>query len=463
MTEPQHIAVIDIGKTNAKLALVDLATLTEIAVVTRPNVVQAESPWPHYDVEGHWAFLLGALRTFHRDHRVNAISITTHGACAALLAADGSLAAPILDYEYEYPSDIVTAYDALKPDFALTGSPRMVGGLNIGAQLHYQFTTDPTLRDRTAQIVTYPQFWGHRLTGIAATDVTSLGCHTDLWDPHKGAFSNLAAALGVQDEMATVRHPSDILGPILPDIAEATGLDPNTPVCVGIHDSNASLYPHLLSQHAPACVVSTGTWVVAMSLTGNDAVPIPPLDPARDTLINVNALGQAVPSARFMGGREYEVIQNGHPYAPTRQDVTTVLERSLMLLPSVEHGTGPFQGCKMQWRDTEPPVGSGQRSVALSYYLALMTGTCLDLIEGTGPTIVEGPFAHNAEFIAMLKAVTHRPVFTSEAVTGTSIGAALLFNHHEKLPNASSAENPHVGEDLLNYVDRWRTLVQTGR
>ncbi|WP_368188226.1 hypothetical protein [Aestuariibius sp. HNIBRBA575] len=134
-----------------------------------------------------------------------------------------------------------------------------------------------------------------------------------------------------------------------------------------------------------------------------------------------------------------------------------------MLLPSVEYGTGPFQRCKMQWRDTEPPVGSGQRSVALSYYLALMTGTCLDLIEGAGPTIVEGPFARNAEFIAMLKAVTHRPVFTSEAVTGTSIGAALLFDHHEKLPNASSAENPHVGEDLLNYVDRWRTLVQISR
>lgn len=302
MNNLQHIAVIDIGKTNAKLALVDLDTLTELAVVTRPNVVLDGPPWPHYDVDGHWAFLLDALAAFHRDHRVDAISITTHGACAALLAADGTLAAPILDYELEYPADIVVAYDAIKPDFSLTGSPRMVGGLNIGAQLYYQFSTDPTLKDRTAQIVTYPQYWGHRLTGVAATDVTSIGCHTDLWNPYEGAFSDLPATLDILDKIAPVRHPRDILGPILPHISEVTGLDRNTPVCVGIHDSNASLYPHVILRDEPVSVVSTGTWVIAMSLMGREITAIPPLDPDRDTLINVNARGQAVPSARFMGG-----------------------------------------------------------------------------------------------------------------------------------------------------------------
>ena len=86
MTAPRHIAVIDIGKTNAKLALVDLESLTELAVVTRPNVVLPGPPWPHYDVEGHWAFLLDALAHFHRDYGIDAISVTTHGACAVLLA-----------------------------------------------------------------------------------------------------------------------------------------------------------------------------------------------------------------------------------------------------------------------------------------------------------------------------------------------------------------------------------------
>jgi sugar (pentulose or hexulose) kinase len=100
MTTRRHIAVIDIGKSNAKLALVDLTTLSEIAITTRPNIVSSGPPWPHYDVDGHWAFLIEALAVFHKRHGVDAISITTHGACAALLASDGSLEAPILDYEH---------------------------------------------------------------------------------------------------------------------------------------------------------------------------------------------------------------------------------------------------------------------------------------------------------------------------------------------------------------------------
>ena len=61
----RHVAVIDIGKTNAKLALVNLANLSEIAVVTRPNKVLPGPPWPHFDTEGHWEFLLHSLAFFH--------------------------------------------------------------------------------------------------------------------------------------------------------------------------------------------------------------------------------------------------------------------------------------------------------------------------------------------------------------------------------------------------------------
>ena len=458
MTTPRHIAVIDIGKTNAKLALVDLSTLTEMAVVTRPNIVQPGPPYPHYDVDGHWAFLLDALATFHRDHGVDAISITTHGACAALLDATGALVTPILDYEHTYPAEIVEAFDAIKPDFAETGSPKLAGGLNIGAQLHWLFTTDPTLKGRTVQIVTYPQYWGYRLTGVTATDITSIGCHTDLWNPYEGTFSELLMQLDIADKIATVRRPSDILGPILPQIAEATGLAPDTPVCVGIHDSNASLYPHVVSQDGPVSVVSTGTWVIVMSMKAGGAIA---LDPTRDTLVNVNAHEQAVASARFMGGREYEVIQQGQSIDPTEQDVTTVLDGKTMLLPSIASGSGPFQGRQMQWHGVEPDVGSGKRSAALSFYLALMTGTCLNLVGGAGPTIVEGPFARNPEYLAMLQAVTTRAVLTNAAVTGTSIGAAMLFGDDEFPLRLDQIDAALPLDKLRNYADQWLVLADT--
>ncbi len=228
MTGPRHIAVIDIGKTNAKLALVDLYSLTEVAVTTRPNTVLPGPPWPHFDTEGHWAFLKTSLRDFHAEFRIDAISITTHGASVVLLARDGTLAAPVLDYEHTGPDTVSADYDALRPPFAETGSPRLAYGLNVGAQLHWQFRTDPALHGRAAMILTYPQYWAHRLTGVAVTDVTSLGCHTDLWNPHLGQFSTLVDRLNIRAKIAPARRSDEILGPILPEIAAETGLTPGT-------------------------------------------------------------------------------------------------------------------------------------------------------------------------------------------------------------------------------------------
>ncbi|SFI55767.1 FGGY-family carbohydrate kinase [Jannaschia pohangensis] len=459
MTDLRHVAVIDIGKTNAKLALVDMATLTEIAVVTRPNTVLPGPPWPHFDTEGHWAFLLDALKTFHREYGVDAISVTTHGASVALLDHHGDLAAPILDYEHPIPPEIAAAYDALRPAFDRTGSPRLAGGLNVGAQLHYQFAQVADLRARTAHIVGYPQYWGHRLTGVAANDVTSIGSHTDLWEPRSGHLSTLPARLGVADKIAPVRKSGDILGTLRPDIAGTTGLSTATPVVCGIHDSNASLYPHLMMQQGPFSVVSTGTWVIVMTMPGAEVS----LDPARDTLINVNALGDPVPSARFMGGREFEVIQGGHPFAARPEDAQAVLAGEVMLLPAVEPSTGPFQGQPMRWHGPEPAAGSGPRAVALSWYLALMTRECLTLTGATGPTIVEGPFARNPHYLAMLSAAAGRPVLRSQSTTGTSIGAALLFGGAKALTLPDTIAPADDATDLRRYADTWTRRANADR
>ena len=50
----RHVAVIDIGKTNAKLLLIDLATGAEERVFKTPNRVVDAAPYPHFDTEGLW-------------------------------------------------------------------------------------------------------------------------------------------------------------------------------------------------------------------------------------------------------------------------------------------------------------------------------------------------------------------------------------------------------------------------
>jgi sugar (pentulose or hexulose) kinase len=194
--------------------------------------------------------------------------------------------------------------------------------------------------------------------------------------------------------------------------------------------------------------------VMSMGIEQNE------LDPARDTLVNVNALGQPVPSARFMGGREFEMIQQGHKVSPTPQDISDVLEHMVMLLPSVDPSTGPFQGIEMAWHGGKPAVGSGVRAAALSYYLALMTNTCLELTGARGPVIVEGPFGQNQEYLAMLHAVTGRPVYRSEAQTGTSIGAALLFTTDAHVDAPVPSRMPRNASELRRYADTWARLTR---
>lgn len=445
-----HIAVIDLGKTNAKLALVQSDTLEEIAVVTRPNKVLTDGPYPHFDLEGHWAFFLAALRDFQTRFGIDAISVTTHGAAVTLIGHDGA-ALPMLDYEHKGP-DTNRSYDTLRPAFEITGSPRLPMGLNLGAQLHWLFASDPTLKDRTKSIVTYPQYWGYRLTGELATDVTSLGCHTDLWDAYSGTFSPLVDSLGIRDLMAPAKTCSEVLGTITDDVAAQTGIARGTTVRVGIHDSNASLYPHLLGRKGAFSVVSTGTWVICMAMGGDQVT----LDPTRDTLLNVNALGNPVPTARFMGGREYEIIRQGRDITPTYADRDAVLS-GVHLLPAVEPNTGPFAGRASCW--TRPAKTEGQEMISLSYYLALMTDTCLGLVGAKGPTIVEGPFARNADYVAMLAALRPDGVELAASATGTSVGAALLCIQGAHAP-ATERIPVRDGQRLLAYASEWKAMLR---
>ena len=451
----RHIAVFDIGKTNAKIALVDLATRTEIAVQTQPNRVLPGPPYPHFDTEALWAFLIRGLRDLHSSHGIDAISVTTHGACAALLARDGSLAAPVLDYEHTGPDALRAEYAAIRPDFSETGSPHLSMGLNVGAQLHWQFHRDPGLRDRVETLVMWPQYWGFRLTGARATDVTSIGCHADLWNPHLGQLSSLVATLGLTGRIAPPRRPADVLGTITPQVATLTGLPAGTPVACGIHDSNASLLPHLLGRKGAFSVVSTGTWVVVMSVWGTPTT----LQPERDTLVNTNALGQPVPSAKFMGGREHDLIRGGRASVATAADEARVLAQGIMLLPSVVAESGPFPGRVMEWLPALPDEAA--QEVVLGYYLALMTAECLAMTGAAGPVIVEGPFARNRFYLDMLAASVGRPVLVSASQTGTAIGAALLFADAAVKPDADPAPHP-VDPRLAAYAHAWRAHVNAG-
>ncbi|MDP9840440.1 sugar (pentulose or hexulose) kinase [Neorhizobium huautlense] len=453
MSDFKNIAILDIGKTNAKVVVVNAATGDEVAAVRMPNRVLAGPPYPHYDVEAIWSFALDALARFAAEPGYDAISITTHGACAALLDAVGELALPVLDYEHSYPQAIRDAYADLRPPFAETASPPLSAGLNLGAQLHFLKASFPADFSRVATIVTYPQYWAFRLTGVAANEVTSLGCHTDLWCPGSGDYSRLVDTLAIRSLMAPIRSAFDRLGPVLPDIVARTGLAKPVPVFCGIHDSNASLLSHLAARRSSFSVVSTGTWVVSFAVGGNLAA----LDPRRDTLANVDAYGRPVPSSRFMGGREFEMLTSDWP-KPSSDDIAACVEQVLlhgrMILPGVVRGSGPFPD-RERGMVGKAPETSAEAYALASAYLALMTDSCLSLLGAAGETIVEGPLAENMAYLRLLSALTGRDVLAVSGSTGTGGGAALLAQAHPAQTGFQRIE-PWPAEPALSYREQWQ-------
>lgn len=454
MREFRNIAVIDVGKTNAKVTLFDMRTGRESEVHTCPNEVLRTGPYPHHDTERMWAFMLCSLRKVAAAVKVDAIAITAHGGSITLIDADGNLALPMLDYEHDGPDAIAREYDALRPPFEETGSPRLATGLNVGAQLYWQMKAFPDDFARVTSIMPYPQYWSFRLTGIRATEMTSIGAHTDLWNPWKQDYSSLTDRMGWRHLMPPMASAFDILGTLLPGIAEETGLPPETPVFAGLHDSNASLLTHLKSRPAPFSVVSTGTWVICFSVGGKDVK----LDEARDTLVNVNAYGDPVPSARFMGGRAFQMLKADGKAEITADDRDRVLGGAIMLLPSIPDDSGPFVHRKGGWSSDIRNLTPGGHLFAVSLYLGMMTATSLELIGADGPVIVEGPFAANRTFLEILKVMTGRDIVTGGAgLTGTSSGAACVALGRDAMIR-TEAQIADLAPDprLEDYVARWR-------
>jgi sugar (pentulose or hexulose) kinase len=450
MTAPRLIAVIDIGKTNAKVVLIDGQSGAQLAARSTPNTVRRDGLYPHADVERLAAFITASLREIHAEHGVEGISITTHGATGALMAGD-RLAMPVLDYEHSGPEESAAAYAKVRPDFSESLSPRLPNGLNLGAQIFWQSQAFAERFAEVTAILTYPQYWAWRLTGVMASEVTSLGCHTDLWAPQAGTFSSMVAGRGWAGLFPAVKPANSVLGTILPEVAVATGLPGDTPVTCGIHDSNASLIPHLGAHEAPFTILSTGTWVIAMTVGGDTAH----LDAGRDSLANVDAFGRAVPTARFMGGREFDILAPG-AVEPSAEDVAKVIAGDVQALPSFMAGVGPFPASIGRWTNGPDQLSAGERTAAVSLYLALMTQACLGLAGVGRQIIIEGPLARNALFGQALARLTGVPVSASGDATGTSLGASMLFGgtHAAATTGPERASLQAAGFD--EYCTRWR-------
>lgn len=456
--------VVDLGKTMSKVTLWSRdGTMLDRRV--RPNAAAEYGGLRRLDAAEIGAWLIEALAA-HAGKPIEYVIPIGHGAGVAGIL-DGALAFPPLDYEQPIPIPVMAAYRSERDPFAVTGSPALPDGLNLGAQLYWLERLHAEAM-RRATLLPWAQYWAWFLCGKAVSEATSLGCHSDLWHPAEGRFSPMAVRLGWAQRFAPLARAGETIGTLRPELAARTGLPASAKVLAGLHDSNAALLAARgfteIANHE-ATVLSTGTWFIAMRL---QADPVEPADlsEARDCLVNVDADGHPVPSARFMGGREIErlieldahriEIQSDQPELLAA--VPRVVASRTMVLPTLTPGCGPFPQGKARWTG-EPPDDFARRAAA-SLYAALVADTSLDLLGSSKRLLVEGRFAEAEVFVRALAALRRgTQVFTASAYDDASFGALRLIHPTLRPRGVLRLAEPLPG-DLATYRAHWHAAIR---
>jgi L-fuculokinase len=422
--KPSATVVLDIGKTHVKLCALD-ADDKVLAVRTRDNAgVQSPAGYAALDTGGIESWLWDSLASVASEFHIRRIITSTHGAAFAAIDANG-LVLPIVDYEFDAYAGQRDAYAEAVGDLRETLSPHLPMGLNAARPLYWLARECPHEFAQATTLLPYPQYWAWRLSGVAASEASSLGCHTHLWAPVERSWSRLARAEGWDRRFAPLRSAWEVLGPVRPELSQRLGLPVDCLVHVGVHDSNACLARHL--RRSPAMtLVTSGTWTVVMACGGQ----VDRLDLSADMLANVSVAQDLVPTARFMGGRDHAALCAGaDPDAADLGCLPALAEAGVEVLPSTD-GSRPRVVCRgdditAQASQRLTPV---QRATLAAHYCAAMTAERVQALSGPSPVVVEGPLARNAAYLALLAQwlPKHRCQVGDAAIDGTVLGALAL-------------------------------------
>ena len=296
-------------------------------------------------------------------------------------------------------------------------SPVLPQGLNLATQLDWLERHLPAQMARVKCWMPYPQYWAWWLSGVASCEVSSLGCHSLLWRPRHGDWSALARRSGWAARFAPMRKAWERLGTLRPELAQRFGLPADVQILCGAHDSNACLVRYLRSWRR-MCLVSTGTWVVAMA----PGAPLAALDGTGECLANVSVRGDVVPTGRFMGGREYERLTAGDdPGAATLDSLRLVLETGIHVLP----GAGTVRmndGREVASTDLRDVLPASARGALACWHAARGTAALVHRLQACAPVVVDGPFAANPVYLKILASLVEDVHVTTDAIDGTARG-----------------------------------------
>ena len=269
MSKIPVILIFDVGKTNKKIIVFDSEYHIRFEESSCLPETKDEDGFPCEDIHLLARWLLdGIQEVFSKsEFEVRAINFSAYGASFVLLDEEGSPLLPLYNYLKPYPPEIAhklyKEYGGENSFATATASP-LLGNLNSGLQL-YRLKQEQSETFKKVKVALHlPHYLSFLLTRTFYSEITSIGCHTALWNFEKHAYHDWVIKEGIDKKLA----------PIFPSDTVAGFIHQQLPVGVGLHDSSAALVPYMLSVTEPFTLISTGTWSISLNPFNQDALTL---------------------------------------------------------------------------------------------------------------------------------------------------------------------------------------------
>jgi sugar (pentulose or hexulose) kinase len=421
------IAIFDIGKTNKKLLLLD----EDYTVIFEKSARLAESKdedgFPCENVQALIDFMHESLDEVmrYKYYKVVALNFSAYGASFVYIDNEGKIICPLYNYLKPYSKELRKKfYDCYDGEIifpALTASP-ILGNLNSGMQLYRLKYEKPQTFNKIASALHLPQFLSYVFTNRAVSEITSVGCHTNLWNFAKNNYHSWVSHEDIEAKLPPFASADEIVNVSYEGQAIKVG--------TGLHDSSAALIPYLVSFSEPFVLLSTGTWCISMNPF--DKTPLTPEELAQDALCYLTYNGTPVKASRLFVGPMFE---------QQLKRIATFFKRSVshyhkltlnpVWLPSIEKRKEQKQ-IEFSAMDLADFSSGDEAYHQLMYDITLSQSRALNLIlknSNVNTFFVDGGFSTNTLYMNML-AMLYPTVklYAASMPQGSSLGAALVIH-----------------------------------
>src|SRR5690606_13283878 len=234
------IAIFDVGKTNKKLFLFDERYKIVFERSARFTETEDEDGDPCENLESLRLSVFDSLHEVFRrpEFDVRAINFAAYGASLVYVDENGKPLAPPYHSPTPYPAQLQPHfYDTYGGEEKIaysTASP-VLGSLTSGMQLYRIKYEKPALFERIRYALPLPQYLSFLVSGRMYSDMTSIGCHTQLWDFSKSDYHEWVRNEELDKKLAPIVSGDDVFPASFPGNGYGVG--------VGLHDSSAALIP----------------------------------------------------------------------------------------------------------------------------------------------------------------------------------------------------------------------------